>query len=286
MEQTPRAPEIRGGVSRLAEAPSVRPIWIGAEGLPASLRDLSHPPAGLWSVGDATCLTAAPDRAIAIVGTREPTPYGIRMAARLAGACARAGLVVVSGMARGVDVAAHRAALEAGGRTIGVQGTGVDVPYPVAHRTFLTEMGRRALVVSEVEPGTRAFPGCFPRRNRIIAALCQVTLVVEAGFRSGAVNTATQALELGRVVAGVPGRIDDPTAAGVNLLIRDGAQVITDVDDLLGLFGLSTNSGVSALPDLSYRGGGGRDHPGDSEGEEPSVLSAAWASLRSELNNG
>lgn len=223
-----------------AEAPSGQPTWIGAEGLPDSLRDLSNPPAGLWCVGDAGFLEVSPDRLIAIVGTREPTPYGLRMATQLARACTKAGLVVVSGMARGVDVAAHRAALEAGGRTIGVQGTGVDVPYPVAHRTLLAEMGRRALVVSEVEPGTRAFPGCFPRRNRIIAALCRVTLVVEAGFKSGAVNTATQALELGRVVAGVPGRIEDPTASGVNLLIRDGAQVITDVEDLLGLFGLST----------------------------------------------
>ena len=265
------------------EAISGQPIWIGAEGLPDSIRDLSNPPAGLWCVGDLSLLEGSPDRLVAIVGTREPTPYGLRMASWLAAACAQAGLVVVSGMARGVDVAAHRAALEAGGQTIGVQGTGVDVPYPVAHRTFLAEMGRRALVVSEVEPGTRAFPGCFPRRNRIIAALCRVTLVVEAGFKSGAVNTATQALELGRVVAGVPGRIDDPTAAGVNLLIRDGAQVITDVEDLLGLYGLSTTARPSAVPD---DWGGGGDGPGltDSVGGGVAALNAAaWRSLMQAL---
>jgi len=284
VEQAPRAPEVGRGVIPRAEAPSGQPTWIGAEGLPDSLRDLSNPPAGLWCVGDAGFLEASPDRLIAIVGTREPTPYGLRMATQLARACAKAGLVVVSGMARGVDVAAHRAALEAGGRTIGVQGTGVDVPYPVAHRTLLAEMGRRALVVSEVEPGTRAFPGCFPRRNRIIAALCRVTLVVEAGFKSGAVNTATQALELGRVVAGVPGRIEDPTASGVNLLIRDGAQVITDVEDLLGLFGLSTIPEPSVSRD--DRGGGGVDN-GPVEGDwiGPGGLQAeAWRSLMRELN--
>lgn len=190
-------------------------------------------------VGSRAALDGAPDRHVAIVGTREATPYGIRVAERLAAACTRAGLVVVSGMARGVDAAAHRAVLSLGGQTIGVQGTGVDVPYPVSHRALLESMGRSGTVVSEMEPGTGAGPGCFPRRNRIIAALAKVTVVVEAGFRSGAINTATQALELGRVVAAVPGRMGDAGAGGTNLLIRDGAQVITDDADLLGLFGIA-----------------------------------------------
>ncbi len=267
------------------EAPSREPTWIGAEGLPDSLRNLSNPPAGLWCVGDPGLLAGSPDRLVAIVGTREPTPYGIRIATRLAAASARAGLVVVSGMARGVDIAAHRAALAAGGQTIGVQGTGVDVPYPVAHRSFLDEMGRRALVVSEVEPGTVAFPGCFPRRNRIIAALCRVTLVVEAGFKSGAVNSATHALEMGRVVAGVPGRIDDPTAAGVNLLIRDGAQVITEVDDLLGLYGLSTVQRPSGSRDDWGGAGDGVDPVGCGPGDPASLQAEAWRSLLGELES-
>ena len=284
MEQVARTPEVGRGVIPPAEALSGQPTWIGAEGLPGSLRDLSNPPAGLWCVGDVSLFANAPDHLVAIVGTREPTPYGVRMASQLARACARAGLVVVSGMARGVDVAAHRAALEVGGRTIGVQGTGVDVPYPVAHRTLLAEMGRRALVVSEVEPGTRAVQGCFPRRNRIIAALCRVTLVVEAGFKSGAVNTATQALELGRVVAGVPGRIEDPTASGVNLLIRDGAQVITDVEDLLGLYGLSTIPEPSNSPDEWVGAGGDPGLEVYHEDGSSSVRAEAWRSLMRELS--
>ena len=213
------------------------PRWIGAQDLPDCFRDLSRPPAGIWYLGDRSALDGAPEGHVAIVGTREASPYGIRTAERLAAACARAGLVVVSGLARGVDAAGHRAALSEGGRTIGVQGTGVDVPYPASHRTLHDALARQGTVISEMEPGTRATPGCFPRRNRLIAALCQVTVVVEAGFKSGAINTASQALDLGRTVAAVPGRIDDAGSAGANLLIRDGAQVITEIADLLALFG-------------------------------------------------
>ena len=189
-------------------------------------------------MGDAAALESAPVQHVAIVGTREATPYGIRIAEQLATAAARAGLVVVSGLARGIDAAAHRAALQAGGRTIGVQGTGVDVPYPASHRALHGALAERGTVLSEMEPGTGATPGCFPRRNRLIAALCQVTVVVEAPFKSGAINTATQALELGRTVAAVPGRVDDRTAQGSNQLIRDGAQVIAEVADLLALFSI------------------------------------------------
>lgn len=222
-------------------AASRAPVLHAAATLPACLGDLSHPPAGLWSLGDTETLRAAPARMVAIVGTREASAYGERTATRLARAAVRAGLVVVSGLARGVDAAAHRAAIEARGRTVAVMGPGVDVPYPAGHRQLHTLVQDNGVVVSEMEPGTKAFPGCFPRRNRIIAALSAVTVVVEAGFKSGAINTASQALELGRVVAAVPGPIDDPRAAGSNQLIRDGAQVITGVEDLLMLFGLSTN---------------------------------------------
>jgi DNA protecting protein DprA len=213
-----------------------------AASLPACLGELSRPVAGLWYLGDAGALAGAPFRHVAIVGTREASPYGIRVAERLAAACAESGLVVVSGLARGVDAGAHRAALLAGGSTIGVQGTGVDVPYPASHRSLHEALVTRGTVLSEMEPGTLATPGCFPRRNRIIAALCQVTVVVEAGYKSGAINTAGQALELGRTVAAVPGRIDEERAMGSNRLIRDGAQVIGDVEDLLNLFELSTDS--------------------------------------------
>lgn len=216
------------------------PRRLEAASLPACLGDLSRPVAGLWYLGATEALEAAPYRHVAIVGTREASPYGIRVAECLATACAKAGLVVVSGLARGVDAAAHRAALAAGGLTIGVQGTGVDVPYPASHRALHEALATRGLVLGEMEPGTLATPGCFPRRNRIIAALSHVTVVVEAGYKSGAINTATQALELGRVVAAVPGRMDEERAMGSNRLLRDGAHVISDVEDLLNLFELST----------------------------------------------
>ncbi|MEX2181681.1 MAG: DNA-processing protein DprA [Gemmatimonadaceae bacterium] len=229
------------------------PIRLDLALLPAALRDLSHPPAGLWCLGDPAVLSEG--QFVAIVGTREASAYGERTAARLAAACARVGLVVVSGMARGIDAAAHRAAMAAGGRTIAVQGTGVDVPYPAGHRALHAAIQAQGAVVSEVPPGTLAFPGCFPRRNRIIAALARVTVVVEAGFKSGAINTASQALELGRSVAAVPGQIDDPRAAGSNILIRDGAHVITDVEDLLTTFGLSTGLGTENTSQVQQIGG-------------------------------
>lgn len=250
-----RAP---GRVSNSAVA-SRTPVLHAAATLPACLGELSHPPAGLWSLGDITTLRAAPARTVAIVGTREASAYGERTAARLASAAVRAGLVVVSGLARGVDAAAHRAAIAARGRTVAVMGPGVDVPYPAGHRQLHALVQDNGVAISEMEPGTKAFQGCFPRRNRIIAALSAVTVVVEAGFKSGAVNTASQALELGRVVAAVPGPIDEPRAAGSNQLIRDGAQVITCVEDLLTLFGLSPNQG-------------GVSHPQDGAGESGTDL--------------
>lgn len=226
-----------------AALPSTQPLRLDAAELPACLGDLSHPPAGLWCLGEVETLRAAPGGAVAIVGTREASSYGERTAQMLAVEAARAGLVVVSGLARGVDAAAHRGAMAAGGRTIAVLGTGVDVPYPAGHRALHEAIQRQGVVVSEAEPGTKAFRGCFPRRNRIIAALARLTVVVEAGFRSGAMNTASQAVDLGRLVAGVPGAIDDPRAAGSNLLIRDGALVIADVEDMLTVYGLSTVGG-------------------------------------------
>jgi DNA processing protein len=193
----------------------------------------------LFAIGNERLLELAPDRLVAIVGTRDASPYGVRVTIALTKAFVAAGIGVVSGLARGIDSAAHRAALEEGGQTIAVMGTGVDVPYPAAHRSLHAEVAAKGLVISEMEPGTPALQGCFPRRNRIIAGLARVTIVVEAPYKSGAINTATQALDLGRIVAAVPGPIDSPRHAGANLLLRDGAQVIHNVDDALMLYGLS-----------------------------------------------
>lgn len=248
------------------------PVRIASAALPACLGDLSHPPAGLWCLGDPSVLEGAPDGHVAIVGTREASSYGERVASRLAAACARVGLVVVSGLARGIDAAAHRAAMAAGGRTLAVQGTGVDVPYPVGHRALHRAIQGQGAVLAEMEPGTTAKPGCFPRRNRVIAALARVTVVVEAGFKSGALNTAGQALELGRVVAAVPGPVDDPRSAGSNQLIRDGASVVTDVEDLLMIVDLSTggrlrrDAGGSAGGAVVGSPSGGAQGPGSRAG--------------------
>jgi DNA processing protein len=206
----------------------------GDAGYPEALHDLPDPPPVLFASGALTTLDAP---VVAIVGTRQATAYGERVTREIAGALARAGACVVSGMARGIDAAAHRAALDAGGRTAAVLGTGVDIAYPVAHRALHARIAREGLLLSEELPGDRATAGSFPRRNRIIAALARVIIVVEAGTRSGALITATHALELGRTVAAVPGPIDAPQSAGTNELLRDGATVIASVADALALAG-------------------------------------------------
>jgi len=189
-------------------------------------------------------LLAAPHGLVAIVGTRDCSAYGERVADRLGEAFAAAGVPVVSGMARGVDAAAHRGALRAGGRTIAVLGTGVDVPYPSGHRALHQMIAEQGLVVAESPPGSKAHQGAFPRRNRIIAALARVVIVVEAPHKSGAMNTVEQALGLSRTVAAVPGPIDSPQSAGTNWLIGTGGQVVATVEDALSLMGVH----ASALP--------------------------------------
>lgn len=228
-----------GAAARRGPDEARRVIARGDPAYPATLLDLREPPRQLHTLGSEAVLSGAAGPLVAVVGTREATAYGLRVARSLARSLAECGATVVSGMARGIDAAAHDGALAAGGPTIAVLGTGVDVPYPARNRALHRAVAERGLVVAESPDGTRAFPGCFPRRNRIIAALASATIVVEAGFRSGALNTATQALELGRIVAAVPGQIDTPQAAGCNMLIRDGAQVVGSVDDAITLVGLS-----------------------------------------------
>lgn len=212
---------------------------------PERLLDLRDPPPVLFALG-ALGQLAAP--CIAIVGTRRATGYGERVTVEIAGALARAGVTIVSGMARGIDGAAHRAALAAGGCTAAVLGTGVDVAYPVAHRALHAQIALRGVLLSEELPGDRASGGSFPKRNRIIAALARATIVVEAPHRSGALITAAHALDLDRGVAAVPGPIDVPQSAGANLLIRDGAIMITDVADALALAAVSPQRIQSRAP--------------------------------------
>ena len=218
------------------ERAAVRFIADSDDIYPASLRDLSNPPRELFILG--ALETLAPP-VVAVVGTRNATDYGLRVTRELCASLARAGACVISGLARGVDAAAHRAALGENGRTAAVLGTGVDVPYPVGHRELQGIIARRGLLLSEFPAGSKAAKGSFPRRNRILAALASVTIVVEAPRDSGALGTAGIAVQLGRIVAAVPGPIDSPQSIGTNELLRDGAVVIASVEDALALVGLT-----------------------------------------------
>jgi DNA processing protein len=220
----------------------------GSEQYPVELLDLQHPPSELYAMGAAAALTKP---RVAIVGTRSSTAYGERITRSLTRVLARSGVSIISGMARGIDGAAHRTALEEAGNTVAVLGTGIDVPYPVGHRTLHRAIAERGLLVSENPPGMTAHQGAFPKRNRIIAALAPVTIVVEAGFRSGALNTASHALELGRVVAAVPGPIDSDQSRGSNQLLRDGAILIASAEDALALLGIAPpRDAFDAMPKL------------------------------------
>jgi DNA processing protein len=208
----------------------------GDAAYPAALADCPEPPRTLWARGDLSLL----DRpCVAIVGTRRATAYAERVTRELARTLARAGATVVSGLARGVDASAHRGALDVGGATIAVLGTGLDVVYPKGHTALQRDIGEKGLLLSELAPANAAHGGSFPRRNRIIAALATATVVVEAGVKSGALITANHALEMNRTVAAVPGPIDVPQAQGSNELLRDGALAITSMADVLALVGLT-----------------------------------------------
>ncbi len=206
----------------------------GKAAYPAGLGDLPDPPPVLFRRGAGT-----PDseRTIAVVGTRAASSYGLRTAYSLGRELGRWGWTVVSGMARGIDAAAHSGALDAGGRTIGVLGTGVDREYPAENRDLYRRMRTDGVLLSEFEPGAPPTRSAFPRRNRVIAALARGVIVVEAGGRSGALNTADHALDLGREVLAVPGRIDDRSAAGCLRLLRQGAGLVAGVQDVFDALG-------------------------------------------------
>jgi DNA processing protein len=205
---------------------------------PSLLAAIHDPPAQLFLRGSAEFAVLS-EPAIAVVGARACSAYGRSVARSLARELAGAGLVVVSGMARGVDGEAHRGALDAGGRTVAVLGCGIDRDYPAAHAELSRRIGEHGLVVSEYEPGVEPAPWRFPARNRIIAGLCAGTVVVEARERSGALITADFALEEGRDVLAVPGEITSSLSAGSNALLRLGAVPVTCAADVLELYALT-----------------------------------------------
>jgi len=200
---------------------------------PPLLREIPDPPPVLFSLGNRALLLRP---AAAVVGSRDHSSYGASACRTLAGAAAEAGVVIVSGMARGLDAVAHTAALDAGGTTIGVLGNGLGVIYPAANRALYDRVANEGLLLSEFPPGERPHVGSFPRRNRLISGLSLVTVVVEAAIGSGALITAGAALDQGREVMAVPGNITSPLSAGTNRLIRDGAAPVLEPADLLQHF--------------------------------------------------
>ncbi|MGI9112917.1 MAG: DNA-processing protein DprA [Gaiellaceae bacterium] len=207
------------------------------EAFPPLLGAIHDPPPGLFLRG-AGAEALLSRQAVAVVGARACSPYGRQVARRLGRELAAAGLVVVSGLARGVDGEAHRGALEASGLTVAVLGCGIDRNYPAAHRQLAREIGDVGLIVSEYAPGVEPAPWRFPARNRIVAGLCAATLVVEARERSGALITADLALEEGREVFAVPGEITSALSAGSNALLRLGATPCTGAADVLESYGI------------------------------------------------
>jgi len=230
------------------EARGLRWLPRSSPAFPTALAAIFDTPAGLFVRGIAEL--ALLDRpAVAIVGARSCSAYGADVARMLGRELAAAGLVVVSGLARGVDGHAHRGALEARGATVAVLGCGIDRTYPAAHTELAASIAGQGLVVSEYAPGVEPAPWRFPARNRIIAGLAQATVVVEARERSGALITADLALEEGREVLAVPGEITSSLSTGSNRLLRSGAAALTAAADVLELYGIEPSA--PQAPDVS-----------------------------------
>ena len=197
---------------------------------PPRLREIHDPPPILYLHGD---VLQEDERSVAVVGTRNSTSYGREVTSALARDLARSGVTIVSGLARGIDAIAHRAALDAGGRTIAVFGSGLDIVYPSEHTRLAREIAESGALVSEHPLGARPHASHFPRRNRLISGMTLGTLVVEAGERSGALLTVRCALEQDREVFCVPGSIFSPVSQGTNALIQEGAKLVLDYEDIL-----------------------------------------------------
>ena len=216
---------------------------------PPRLRAIFDPPRAVYLRG-----TGEPEllgrRAVGVVGARSCSPYGAQVARMLGRDLAAAGLVVVSGLARGIDGEAHRGALESGGPTVGVLGCGIDRDYPAVNASLSRRMEDGGLVISEYEAGVEPAPWRFPARNRIIAGLCEAVVVVEARERSGALITADFALEEGREVFAVPGEITSALSVGSNALLRLGATPLTGPGDVLEALGID-RAPATAEPDVS-----------------------------------
>jgi len=212
--------------------PTSLPLRIGRGGpsYPTALKEIDGPPETLWARGRLELLEAGRPR-LAIVGTRAPTPYGLAQAVRFAAVLARAGVTIVSGLARGIDQAAHLGALKAEGDTVAILGSGLNNPWPKV--PLVDEIAARGLLLSELEPDEPPRPHHFPLRNRLISGLSEAVLVVEAAAASGSLITARWAADQGRDVYALPGRIDHPMSRGGHRLLREGAGLVESPEELI-----------------------------------------------------
>jgi len=226
------AAQARCDAARLlaAAAPDVSPVGLDDPDYPALLRQIGDPPPVLWVRGNRAAL-ARP--AVAVVGSRAASAYALEVATRLGRELSERGLVVVSGLARGADGAAHRGCLGAGGATVGVLGSGIDVIYPAEHRELAATICKDGALVSELGPGAPPRPEHFPLRNRVISGISLAVVVVEAAEKSGSLITARYALEQGRDVCAVPGSVLGGRNRGSHALLKDGAKVVESADDIL-----------------------------------------------------
>lgn len=244
----PDAAELRAraddALARAASA-GMRAIGRFDAAYPAALSATADAPTVLWTLGSVDALQG---RLVAIVGSRAASAYGLAVAERLGHDLGRAGVSIVSGMARGCDAAAHRGALAAGVTTVAVLGCGADVAYPAEHRDLHKEIQSRGVVLSEWPPGTPPLPHHFPLRNRIISGLSRAVVVVEAGDRSGSLITAACALEQGRDVMAVPGPIVGERHRGSHALLRDGARLVASADDVLEELGWASAAAPAGPP--------------------------------------
>ena len=209
---------------------AIASIPLGDARYPAALAAISDPPPILWTKGQLDSLRGP---MVAVVGSRAASPYALEVARRLGRDLAHREITVVSGMARGVDSAAHLGALDADGVTIAVFGCGVDVIYPREHTELAARIAERGALVSEFPPGSAPLPACFPQRNRIISGLSLAVVIVEAAEKSGSLITARHALDQGREVLAVPGNILGGRNTGAHALLRDGAKIVESADDIL-----------------------------------------------------
>lgn len=226
--------DVTGVLAELGEL-QVSLLCFGTDSYPRLLAEIEDPPPLLYVRGE---VTRSDELAVAIVGTRHCTAYGETTAEELAGSLARRGFTIVSGLAVGIDAAAHRGALNAGGRTIGVMACGIDIDYPKSNAKLRAEIEQSGAALTEMPLGTTPRREVFPQRNRIVSGMALATIVVEAPARSGALITADLALDQGREVFAVPGEVRSPSSRGCHALIRDGARLVESADDVVDGLGI------------------------------------------------